>query len=54
MFLSISNEIHEVDGQLQMFFRITYLDGSTMLFSDVDECFRYANDKRYNYRSEGA
>jgi hypothetical protein len=50
MYFSISNEAHIVDGEIQYFFRISFIDGRTILFSDIDECFAYANDKRYNYR----
>lgn len=51
MYFSISNEQHFVDGNSVTMYRISFIDGRTILFSDIEECFAYANDKRYNYRN---
>ena len=50
MYYSISNEVKNIDGIETIFYRVSFTDGRTILFSDIDECFNYVNDTKYNYR----
>lgn len=45
MYFSISNVIYDD----KIYYRIEWIDGSTMLFSDYEECIAFCNDNRYRF-----